>query len=129
MEDWSVAYSLLNELVKIVPNRAILHLDLTTCLISLGRLPEARRILKNEESRLRGRYPYHVLLARLAALEGDPALAARHLRRAIQMDSSGARALAHLCPALSLLVGEQELRPGQLSAGTTDGLRRSRRAG
>ncbi len=111
LQDWPCALSLLEAFVRVLPNRAVIHLDRAACLFALHRLDDARMILEGENKRLRNRYQCYLMLARIAALQGDDAQAVVHLNAALQIDQSRAWAAAVQHPELSHLLCKQFLHP------------------
>jgi uncharacterized protein HemY len=111
LRDWPCALSLLEAFVRVLPNRAIIHLERAACLIALNRLADARAILEGEDKRLRNRYPRYLMLARIAALQGDVPQATAHLNTALEIDQKRARAAAVQCPELARLLRKQFLHP------------------
>lgn len=111
---WSDAEALLAELQVAVPGRAVLVFDRATCLIELGRMDEAKRLLDDAAPEVGERFPKKVLWARIAVATGDTATGEELLAAAIRCDPAAAAMAAEL-PDLAPMLKLLELSPDSIS--------------
>jgi predicted Zn-dependent protease len=100
---------LIEELLQIEPNRLVLHLDHALCLIALDRLEEARAVLEASRALLEACFPRDVLLARIAAKQGDTAFAVEHRARACRLDAAAIPLAAQAPELLALMRSVSQL--------------------
>lgn len=99
---WTEALSLLDQLLNVRPDSARFQLSRATCLIGMGRLDEARALLERKDT-MRGSFLCSVLLARIAAREGDLQKSASLLREACSVNELGGAMVARK-PALAAIL-------------------------
>lgn len=96
---WDQALSLIEGLMTVAEPRPPLMLAYADCLISLGRIPEARMVLasQGEDGSC---FVRNILQARIAARYGDEDRVFEWMKLAMNLNKSGATSLALRCPEL-----------------------------
>lgn len=102
LERWETALSRLNALEGVLPRQLNVQFNRATCLVSLGRHEDARAVLEADDQ-LRAHSLSYLLLARIAAREGNLPQSANLLREACRSGTFAASAVLQR-PRLTAIV-------------------------